>query len=160
MTPKWIEEAQRHIGLKEVPGKADNPTIQRWLKTLNAWWFDDATPWCGTTVAYCMKHAGFEVPKMWMRAKAWIDWGQTLRRPVHGCIVVFERQGGGHVGFVVGEDGKGNLMVLGGNQGDKVSIAPFSVTRAIAYRYPPGLPIPTTMLARMESDGKLSTNEA
>nr|WP_303803578.1 hypothetical protein [Snodgrassella alvi] len=36
-----------------------------------------------------------------------------LYKPAYGCIVTFTRKGGGHVGFVVGKDTRGNLMVLG-----------------------------------------------
>ena len=37
----------------------------------------------------------------------------------------------GHVGFVVGEDKVGNLMILGGNQSDSVSITPISKSRLL-----------------------------
>lgn len=43
--------------------------------------------------------------------------------PELGCIVVFTRQGGGHVGFAVGRDKFGNLLILGGNQSDAMTIA-------------------------------------
>ena len=46
------------------------------------------------------------------------------------------RTGGGHVGFVVGEDDKGNILLLGGNQGNRVSIASFPKTRITAYVWP------------------------
>lgn len=156
----WIVEALKHNGLREIPGKEHCPTIQRWTAELKGWWSDDETPWCGTFVAHCLRSTGFEVPKLWMRAKAWAEWGTPLVRPAPCCIVVFMRDGGGHVGFVLGEDAAGNLMVLGGNQGNRVSIAPFARARVLAYRCPPGQILPATALARMSSDGKLSTNEA
>lgn len=169
MTPKWIEEARQHLGQKEIPGVKSNVWIKdMWLSLKGGAWFwktygedDSKLPWCGAFTAYVLRNSGFDVPAQYASAKAWATWGQRLQRPAPGCIVVFNRDGGGHVGFVVGEDAKGNLMVLGGNQGDAVNIRPFSVSRVVAYRYPPGLPIPAaTMLARLESDGKLSTNEA
>jgi hypothetical protein len=55
-------------------------------------------------------------------------------------------------------------MVLGGNQGDKVSIAAFPLNRVLGYRWPLREFAPTIRglnnLPLMESDGKLSTNEA
>ena len=48
-----------------------------------------------------------------------------LNNPAYGCIVVFSRAGGGHVGFLVGKDKQGNLMILGGNQSNAVNIKPF-----------------------------------
>lgn len=53
-------------------------------------------------------------------------------------------------------------MVLGGNQGNRVSIAPFDWTRAVAYVWPSGVPIPPhSGLAVLDAGGaQLSTNEA
>ncbi|WP_156496279.1 TIGR02594 family protein, partial [Eikenella sp. NML03-A-027] len=96
--------------------------IINWLIALGAWWRDDETPWCSTFVAHCCRTAGRDLPKHWYRAKGWLETGTRLSKSAYGCIVVFERQGGGHVGFVVGQDRQGNLMVLGGNQGDAVNI--------------------------------------
>lgn len=132
----WIEEAKKHIGLSEIVGKQHNPTIINWLIQLNAWWRDDETPWCGTFVAHCLKETNRKLPKHWYRAKAYVHYGTPLKQPAYGCIVVFERQGGGHVGFVVGRDKEGHLMVLGGNQGNQVSIAKFPRNRVIAYVWP------------------------
>jgi hypothetical protein len=62
---------------------------------------------------------------------------------VPGCIVVFTREGGGHVGFVVGQDQQGNLLVLGGNQGDAVNVKAFPLARVSGYRWPSEL-VPST----------------
>jgi uncharacterized protein (TIGR02594 family) len=140
--PLWLELARSDINLREVPGAMTAPRISKWLADLGAWWRDDETPWCGTACAAWMRAAGAAIPKHWYRAKAWADWGQRLDRPAYGCIVVFERQGGGHVGLVVGEDDVGRLLVLGGNQGDAVKIRAFPRDRAIAYRWPVGWPLP------------------
>jgi uncharacterized protein (TIGR02594 family) len=157
----WIIEAQRHIGVKEIKGAKHNSFIVLWLKSLKAWWEGDEVPWCGTFVAHCMKKAECKLPKYWMRAKDWLNWGQKIIQPCVGCIVVFEREGGGHVGFVVGKDANNNLMVLGGNQGDAVKVSPFNLTRVIGYRWPIEYPIPLSFeLPILKSDGKLSKNEA
>ena len=132
----WIVEGRQYVGIAEIPGKQHNPTIQNWLRTLKAWWSDDETPWCGTFVAYCCRVAGRDVPKDWFRAWAWAEAGERLTAPAYGCIAVFNRAGGGHVGFVIGRDRAGNLMILGGNQGNKVSIAKFSKDRVVAYIWP------------------------
>lgn len=132
----WIAEARRHIGLAEIPGKQHNPTIIRWLTELKAWWHEDETPWCGTFVAHCLRTAGRDIPQHWYRAKAYAAYGRILPKPAYGCLAVFNRAGGGHVGFVVGQDKHGSLMILGGNQGNKVSIARFPIGRVIAYVWP------------------------
>lgn len=136
--PSWLASARQHLGVREIPGKATAPIIARWLRELRAWWTDDATPWCGTFVAAVLRGAGVELPAAWYRARAWLDWGTPLRNPAVGCVVVYERGGGGHVGFIVGEDATGRLLTLGGNQGDRVSIAPFERSRVLGYRWPPG----------------------
>ena len=59
------------------------------------------------------------------------------------------------------ESASGNLMVLGGNQGDAVRISEFSLDRVIGYRWPSVAPLPERYnLPIIGSDGKLSTNEA
>ena len=132
----WVSEARKYIGLSEVQGPKHNPTILGWLRQLKAWWSEDETPWCGTFVAAILKTSNRYVVKDWFRARAWVDGGVRLTDPAYGCIVVFSRTGGGHVGFVVGQDEKGSLMVLGGNQSNRVSIAAFPKSRVLAYVWP------------------------
>lgn len=157
--PAWLSAAREDVGLREVRGAPTAPKIAGWLKSLRAWWTDDETPWCGTACAAWMVAAGIQPPGAWYRAKAWADWGQPLARPVDGCVAVFARAGGGHVGLVVGETAGGRLLVLGGNQGDAVSVAAFPRERVVAYRWPPGRDLPASMqLARGEA--ALSMSEA
>jgi uncharacterized protein (TIGR02594 family) len=160
--PDWLHLARRHLGLRETPGVATTPLIRRWLIELRAWWQDDETPWCGTFCAAVMREAGLPLPKAWYRARAWLDWGQPLPRDLLGCIVVFDRAGGGHVGFVVGRNILGQLLVLGGNQGNQVSIAAFHTGRVLGYRWPPGVPyVAAAPVPLLASNGEaLSTNEA
>lgn len=160
--PAWLAEARKYIDVAEIKGPKSNDLIARWLVGLSAWWSDDETPWCGVFVANCIKAAGLPLPKFWMRAKAWADWGSKLSSPFLGCVVVFERVGGGHVGFVVGRAANGNLMVLGGNQGDKVCIRPFELSRVVGYYWPPGLSLPNPEpLPMLDASGlAISTNEA
>jgi uncharacterized protein (TIGR02594 family) len=164
--PHWLVMARMDLGLREIPGPATAPKIRAWLGKLRAWWSDDETPWCGVAVAAWMQQAGLQYPPAYYRAKAWADWGTRLLAPAVGCVVVFARQGGGHVGLVVGLDKTGRLMVLGGNQGNAVSIAPFTVDRVLAYRWPIESPLSPAELAarqrlpRIASTAASSTNEA
>ncbi|CCI73078.1 TPA: TIGR02594 family protein [Neisseria meningitidis] len=132
----WLAEAGKHIGLKEIPGAKHNPIIQSWLKDLGAWWQDDETPWCGVFVAHCLKMAGRDIPKNWFRARAYETYGLPLEQPAYGCVATFTRKGGGHVGFVVGETEKGDLLIQSGNQSNGVNIAAFPRSRATSYRWP------------------------
>lgn len=164
----WITEARKHIGQQEVPGAASNPWIaEMWRKLKGGAWFwkaygedDSKLPWCGGFAAYCFTIAGIDPPSKYSAAKEWLTWGMPLVYPCHGCIVVFTREGGGHVGFVVGIDDRQRLMVLGGNQGDKVSIAPFDRSRIAGYRWPNGSTPEIKSLAVISCDQKSSQNEA
>lgn len=158
--PAWLTAAQADIGLREVPGAPTAPRIAQWLRDLRAWWKDDETPWCGTACAAWMRAAGITPPKAWYRAREWATWGQPLTVPALGCIVVFERQGGGHVGLVVGIEPSGRLLVLGGNQSDMVCIAPFDRSRVLAYRWPAGRTELQAALPVMLSAAASSANEA
>lgn len=175
----WILEARKHIGLHEIKGKQHNATLLQMLKDMGqysteskAWWADDEIPWCGLFVGHSLGVAGRFVVKNWFRAGAWADNTvmTKLTKPAYGCIVTFTRAGGGHVGFVVGKDARGNLMVLGGNQGDAVSIAAFAPARATGFYWPSkwagGHAVKSTPLADrytlplLASNGQLSKNEA
>lgn len=136
-TPSWIHVARTYLGTAEIPGPQHSAVIGAWLHRLKAWWRDDEAPWCGVFTAAVMQECGLSYPKAWYRARAWLEWGQEVKPPAIGCIAVFERGGGGHVGFVVGKDDIGRLLILGGNQGNAVSIAPFYPYRLLGCRWPP-----------------------
>ena len=157
--PSWLKIARSYDGLKEIPGPRHNQTIIRWLGKLNAWWSNDETPWCGVFVAHCMQESNLPYPKFYMRAKAWSDYGSLLRRDrlAPGAILVFDRVGGGHVGFYLGEDA-GFYYVLGGNQSNAVNVMKLGKSRLVASRWPKGEPViggPVQM-----TGGKVSKNEA
>lgn len=157
--PAWLVEAKRHVGLKEIPGPRHNSTILGWLRKLRAWWSEDEMPWCGTFVAHCLQEAGLPIIKNWFRAKDWAAYGSNLRSThvAPGAILVFARQGGGHVGFYVGDDAN-FFYVLGGNQSNGVNVMKLAKARCIAIRWPAGQPVlggPVRM-----SGGVVSDNEA
>lgn len=155
--PLWLTEARNHLGLKEVPGAKHNPTIVNWLIKLKAWWRDDETPWCGTFVAHCYNACGIPLPKHWYRAMAWLNWGVAVA-PRLGALAVFERKGGGHVGFLVGETAT-TYAVLGGNQGNAVSVMSLSKERLRGCRWPAGVS-KSPVIALPKVQAKKSVNEA
>jgi hypothetical protein len=75
-------------------------------------------------------------------------------------LVIFDRVGGGHVGFVVGKDYANNLLVLGGNQGNAVNIKKFSLDRNPQFRLPSGYWMPLIPLPIINVAGNFSENEA
>lgn len=163
--PAWLARARTYVGVREVPGSKHNPTILSWWSKIGAPFRDDETSWCAGFVGGVLEESGIRSSRS-AAARSYLKWGATLPAPVVGCIVVFWRGSpsgwSGHVGFVVGKDQRGNLMVLGGNQGDMVSIKPFGRDRVLGYRWPsPGPnPGPVGTLPLVTSDGRVSTNEA
>lgn len=159
--PRWLVEARRHIGQKEVPGAGNNPIIIRWWQAISAPFRDDLTPWCAGYVGGCLEAVGIRSSRS-AAARSYLNWGINLGYAAMGAVVVFERGAGkGHVGFVVGRDADGYLMVLGGNQGDAVNIKPFDQRRVLGYRWPSGEPRPTyAVMPELASNGTVSRNEA
>ena len=157
--PVWLIEARKHLGLKEVKGTKHHPEIlQMWKDIKRGGIKDDETPWCAAFVGAMLERVGIRSTRF-ESAKSYLTWGNQLVEPVVGCIVVFSRDGGGHVGFVVGRDKAGNLLVLGGNQSDEVNIRAFPRTRVTGYRYPSGYMLPEPHLPVLSS-AELSRNEA
>lgn len=163
--PKHMVEAIRWIGTKEVVGPKNNPLIMNWVKELGVGhvFADEGVPWCGLFVAYCMKAAGRAYPTHFYRAKEWGVWdglGLAGGGQKFGDVLVFWRDGGGHVGFYVGED-KSAYHVLGGNQGDAVSVVRIAKQRLIATRRPKYFAPPANVRRiQLAGSGVLSTNEA
>lgn len=163
--PVWLDVAKNLIGVSEVPGPKNNPTIMGWIKrlgskTLGISVVDEDTAWCGTFVTHCMVQAGITPPKVPVRASAWSTWGANLRadRLAPGAVLVFSRPGGGHVGFYVGEDDT-TYFVLGGNQSNAVNVSKIAKARCVAQRWPTGVAV-TGGPVRSTLKGSVSENEA
>lgn len=164
--PAWYQEASKWIGTKEIPGAKHSPTIMGWIKNLGSKALgitvtDDETPWCGTFVAYCMKTVGLPTAPVAVRASSWATYGRQLVSPRLGCILVFTRTGGGHVGFYVGEDTT-HYHVLGGNQSNSVNVTRVAKDRLSkgGMRWPqgPALP-PAQVIIRSPGNLVVTTNE-
>lgn len=139
--PLWLERAESYLGLTEIPGPASSPIILRWMARIRAAWLGgDDVPWCGTAMANWMIDAGVEPPEAPFRALNWAGWGYPLHSPIAGCVGVMRREGGGHVTLIVGEDARGNLLGLGGNQRDGVRVSAFHRAGFVAFRWPRGVP--------------------
>lgn len=123
--------ALKDLGLAEVPGPKSNPRIEFAIKTSADWLDDDdsVTAWCGCIRGLWGLETGTGVIPAHFRAKNWLDWGKVVlvANAQKGDTVVFSRPGGFHVALFSKLDG-GKVYVLGGNQSNKVSIAPYPLT--------------------------------
>jgi uncharacterized protein (TIGR02594 family) len=163
--PKMLVEALKLYGTIEGVGTRDNPTIIAWAQEMGNNVADvykaDSIPWCGLFMAVIAKRAGKEVPKSPLWALSWSTFGNHVDVPMLGDTLVFTRAGGGHVGLYVGEDTTA-FHVIGGNQGDRVSIARIAKARLYIARrpiYTVGQP-PNIRRIIISSDGILSTDES
>lgn len=165
-SPKILIEALKHYGVTEVIGPGNNPEIISWAdeighKILGIKYTSDEIPWCGLFMALCAMRCGYTPPPISVRAKAWLGFGELQKVPMLGDVLVFVREGGGHVGLYVGEDEK-CYHVLGANQKNSVCIVPIDKKRMIGCRRPafkigkPG----NIRRVHLAPTGELSHNEA
>lgn len=132
--------AQRMVNeIKELPGAQHHPYIQ-WAHMLCALGSDqpDETPWCSSFVnAICWQ---LRLPRSKSAAaRSWLTIGQAVSiefAKVGYDVVVLKRGSNawqGHVGFFAGYE-EGLVHVLGGNQGNAVTIAKFPKTDLLGIR--------------------------
>lgn len=135
--PEWLDTALRELGTAEIPGPASNPRVIEYHKSTTLKATDDAVPWCSAFACWCMEETGIRSPRS-ARARDWLTWGVELKEPLHGCIVVLKRGSNpaqGHVGFYLASSSI-RVLVLGGNQGDRVCKVWFPMDRVLGYRWP------------------------
>jgi uncharacterized protein (TIGR02594 family) len=98
------------------------------------------TAWCAAFVNAALGATGREGTGT-LLARDFLKAGTATDQPSEGDIVVLRRNGPGgwegHVGFYAGRDQSGNVLVLGGNQANGVSVAPFPASQVLGYRKPP-----------------------
>lgn len=143
-----FERAQRFIGLREIAGDKDHPLIQYWLSLCG---FDgavvhDETPWCSAFMNGMAWDCELPRTKSAL-ARSWLRIGLPIT--IDKCyaandVLIFQRGDGvqpgpdnytasGHVGLFAGIEGN-MVLVLGGNQGDGVSIIRLPLTRLLGCR--------------------------
>lgn len=132
--------AQRFVGeIREIPGAPHHPFIQ-WCHLLVGLGDNqpDETPWCSSFVNAIAWQLRLPRSKS-AAARSWLAIGETvdLSFASVGYDVVVLKRGAqpwqGHVGFYAGATPT-HVSVLGGNQSNTVSIAPFPVADVIGIR--------------------------
>jgi len=97
------------------------------------------TAWCAAFVNWCLKQAG--APYLgYATAEAWLRFGTPLPSPEYGCVTIIPPSSStgsttGHVAFYTGTKGD-NILLVGGNQGDKVTEMEAQANRVLGYRWP------------------------
>lgn len=127
------------LGETEIAGTArNNRRIQQYLSVVGLPNDPDETPWCSAFVNWVLKKAGVEGITGSAAARSWLKFGRSSKdAPKPFDIVVFwrgERNGWqGHVAFFLSQTSD-TIKVLGGNQGNCVSVAEYPKARLLDIR--------------------------
>ena len=138
--------AQRFVGVQEVPGTTSNPHVLAMLRLDAQWPEGDSVPWCSAFVNYVAWLLRLPRSKN-LLARSWLTVGEviSLENAEPGFdVVIFKRGSGeqpgpevidapGHAGFYAGVEEE-NILVLGGNQSDSVSITTYAKSKLLGVR--------------------------
>lgn len=145
-----FELAERFIGMTEVAGTASHPAILAMLRLDQAWPESDEVPWCSAALNWWCWLLRLPRSKD-LRARSWLGVGRAVVVPAlpdrlsqatcqaevgFDAVILWRgsREGtAGHVGLFAGWEGD-QVLLLGGNQGDRVCVAPFPRERILGIR--------------------------
>lgn len=86
--------------------------------------------WCG---CWLKRHYGLKDRKLW-RARAWLKVGRRVSGPKVGAVAIYARgRTGGHVGIVTRVIGPGRIVLLSGNDGNRVRERERSTRGVLGY---------------------------
>lgn len=134
ISPELFRVANDTLGLDE---NAQREALQEYMKNGGQNIDPATTAWCAAYVNATLAHAGVKGTGSFM-ARSFLNWGQPVEQPQKGDIVVLSRGDpsgpSGHVGIFDGMNEDGTIRILGGNQGNRVSIATYSTENVLGYR--------------------------
>lgn len=148
--PAYLKAAIRDVGIREwvydeKKKKVPNPRVVDMIEAVSGQRHNSMrTPWCAYWVGAKLKSAGIPPTRSGM-ARSYLVWGQVLTvkddTPWRiGDIVIFWRGARddsvtGHVAFLLSWTSS-SVVVVGGNQGDTVSVQSFSRRKILGVRRP------------------------
>lgn len=138
--------AKKFLGVQEVEGQTSNPLVLGMLQLDNKWVRDDSTAWCSAFCSYIAFLLGLPRSKS-LAARSWLKVGAPIVLETampENDVVILKRGGGkqpgpetldapGHVAFFAGR-APGEVILLGGNQGNEVSLQRFPQSDVIGVR--------------------------
>ena len=139
--PLWLAFARKELesDIEEVRGTRHNPKILQYHATTTLRAHQDETAWCSSFVNWCITQADLKGTDR-ANARSWLSWGVPLSQPKKGAVAVFWRGKSndgvtGHVGFYL-EDSGSTVKLLGGTQGDRVSMKDQTMKKFLGFRFP------------------------
>lgn len=131
-----VELASKFDGLHE---RRDKDVISSFIRKATGTKINPAkTPWCAAFVNAVLGASG-QAGTGSLAARSFLNYGSPTDAPTKGDIVILRRGNSswqGHVGFYVGED-ENTISILGGNQGNRVSVKRYPKSSLLGYRRPP-----------------------
>ena len=134
----WMSAAFAEVGVTTFPLGQSNSRVTEYHALTNIRGYDDKASWCSSFINWTLAEAGI-VGTQSALARSWLEWGDALREPVFGCIVVLSREDPagwkGHVGFFLRADEQ-HVHLLGGNQLAQVREHFYPKALVLGYRWP------------------------
>jgi uncharacterized protein (TIGR02594 family) len=145
----WMAAARAELGVREVDGEERNSDrVLEYLRSCTGprpLLARDTTPWCSAFANWCMQQVHLPRTRS-LAARSWLRYGDAVLRPDlrYGDVIVLWRglklgpqrlNAPGHVGFADHWTDQ-TIWLLGGNQGNRVSVQPYPWTRVIGIRRP------------------------
>lgn len=136
---KLLNIALSQYGVKEIQGKAHNPTIVGYSKEIGyGGVITDETAWCSIFMNWCALKA--DLPRSGkLNARSWLTVGEETEEPQLGDVVIFWRGSlnswKGHVAIYINHsEDKKYIYCLGGNQNNQVCIQSYKASQLLGYR--------------------------
>lgn len=162
---RWMEIAWADAGVEEVSGPRANPRIVEYFRAVGRPEItSDEIAWCAAAAGYYLLKAGISIdqipPAKRLLARSYSVIGTPLPKDQLrvGALAVLSRGSNpayGHVGFVVGWTND-TIILLGGNQSNKVCTQHFARSRIVALRWPE----PPTRPKNLEAAGSRTATAA
>jgi uncharacterized protein (TIGR02594 family) len=139
---RWLEIAWAEVGTQEISGADATPAIAGYFRDSGRPDItSDEVAWCAAFAGACLERAGIPQtipPAEALLARSFLKVGTPIDAPRMGAIAILSRGSNpihGHVGFVVGWTDE-HLVILGGNQSNKVCTQHFPRARLLGLRWP------------------------
>lgn len=103
--------------------------------------------WCASFVSWCLGEAGYKNPKtagsrLYLKDKGSDKTMKLIDEPIYGAVAVFSDcsksgtvKSSGHVGFVYGKKSGDTMLILGGNQGNKLKVSQYDCSKNVFVSY-------------------------
>lgn len=147
----WMQVALQEYHTRERRGASHTARILEYHASCAGHIRDDETAWCSAFANWVMQQIGLEGTGR-SNARSWLSWGTAVPTSSYhyGAITVLwrvsPRSWKGHVAFLAGVEGD-NVILLGGNQGDAVSLKSYPKSRVLSFRWPDAFPQPNMSVA-------------